>query len=69
MEKIKAIKQTAVGTGHVLLGAGALAWVGGMLAWEGLKVVGGVTAWTIGAKMKELKEKRELKKKQEGIQE
>lgn len=62
MEKMKAVKKTVVGTGHVLLGAGALAYVGAMLAWEGLKVVGGVTAWTIEAKMKELKERKEAKK-------
>ncbi len=61
MEKLKVIKKTAVGTGHVLLGAGALAYVAGVFAWEGLKVVGGVAAWTLEAKLKELRERKEAK--------
>ena len=56
------VKHAAKGTGHALLGAGALTYVAGVFAWAGLKVVGGATVWVINAK---LEERKRLKKEAE----
>ncbi len=56
------VKHAAKGTGHALLGAGALTYVAGVFTWCGLKVVGSAALWVIEAKKEE---RKRLKKEAE----